>query len=69
MLKLTIKNVFKVLASIAILAVVIYISIDLIQKKDNIMSFEDYNPPSSLIVESNKTHKAKYPFIDVHNHQ
>jgi predicted TIM-barrel fold metal-dependent hydrolase len=69
MLKLTIKNVFKVLASIAILAVVIYISIDLIQKKDNIMSFEDYNPPSSLIVESNKTYKAKYPFIDVHNHQ
>ncbi len=69
MLKLTIKNVFKALASIAILAVVIYFSIDLIQKKNNIMSFEDYDPPSSLIVEANKTYKAKYPFIDVHNHQ
>ena len=69
MLKLTIKNVFKALASIAILAVVIYFSIYLIQKKNNIMSFEDYDPPSSLIVESNKTYKAKYPFIDVHNHQ
>ena len=33
------------------------------------MSFEDYDPPSTLVVpEHNLTH-AKYPFIDVHNHQ
>lgn len=33
------------------------------------MPFEQYNPPSTLIVEENPITKAKYPFIDVHNHQ
>lgn len=33
------------------------------------MSFEEYDPPSTLVVpEHNVTH-SKYPFIDVHNHQ
>ena len=66
---LSFKTIVKSIAFIIMLAVVIYFSIDLIQKKNNIMSFEDYDPPSSLIVEANKTYKAKYPFIDVHNHQ
>ena len=33
------------------------------------MDFEHYNPPSTLIVPGHKVSKAKFPFIDVHNHQ
>ncbi len=33
------------------------------------MDFESYNPPSTLVVPENIVTRAKYPFIDVHNHQ
>lgn len=33
------------------------------------MDFEKYNPPSTLVVPQHKPVKAKFPFIDVHNHQ
>jgi len=33
------------------------------------MDFENYNPPSTLVVPGHKLTKAKFPFIDVHNHQ
>jgi uncharacterized protein len=33
------------------------------------MDFESYNPPSTLVVSEHKLTRAKYPFIDVHNHQ
>ena len=33
------------------------------------MSIEDYEPKSTLIVPERKVTRAKYPFIDVHNHQ
>ena len=33
------------------------------------MDFEAYDPPSTLVVEENKITRAKYPFIDIHNHQ
>lgn len=33
------------------------------------MDFESYNPTSTLVVPSHKTIRAKFPFIDVHNHQ
>jgi len=33
------------------------------------MDFESYNPPSTLVVPEHKVTRAKYPFIDVHNHQ
>jgi uncharacterized protein len=33
------------------------------------MDFEDYDPPSTLVVPEHRVTKAKYPFIDVHNHQ
>jgi uncharacterized protein len=32
------------------------------------MDFEEYDPPSSLKVEEHKLTKAKFPFIDIHNH-
>ena len=33
------------------------------------MDFESYNPPSTLVVPEHIVTKAKYPFVDVHNHQ
>jgi hypothetical protein len=33
------------------------------------MDFEEYNPPSTLVVPEHKLTRAKFPFIDVHNHQ
>jgi len=33
------------------------------------MDFEKYNPTPTLVVPEHKLTKAKYPFIDVHNHQ
>jgi predicted TIM-barrel fold metal-dependent hydrolase len=33
------------------------------------MGFEEYNPPSTLVVPEHPITRAKYPFIDVHNHQ
>ncbi|TDH19735.1 amidohydrolase [Segetibacter sp. 3557_3] len=38
------------------------------QVKSNI-DFETYNPPSSLVVPQHVLTKAKFPFIDIHNHQ
>ncbi len=33
------------------------------------MFFEEYEPKSSLVVPENIVRRAKYPFIDIHNHQ
>ena len=33
------------------------------------MSFEDYNPPSTLKVPENPVKRAKFPFVDIHSHQ
>lgn len=33
------------------------------------MDFEAYDPPSTLVIAGVEITKAKYPFIDVHNHQ
>ncbi len=33
------------------------------------MDFEQYNPTSTLVVPEHVLTRAKYPFIDVHNHQ
>jgi uncharacterized protein len=38
-------------------------------QNDTIMNFEDYEPASTLVVPENPVQKAKFPFIDVHNHQ
>ncbi|MCH7773957.1 MAG: amidohydrolase, partial [Bacteroidetes bacterium] len=41
----------------------------LFTQADTVMYFEDYDPPSSLVVPHHPLTSAKYPFIDVHNHQ
>jgi predicted TIM-barrel fold metal-dependent hydrolase len=33
------------------------------------ISFRDYDPPSTLKVQEHPRTRAKYPFIDIHNHQ
>lgn len=33
------------------------------------MDFEEYDPPSSLVVKEHRLKRARYPFIDIHNHQ
>lgn len=33
------------------------------------LTFEEYNPPSTLVVPGEEVLKAKFPFIDVHGHQ
>ena len=33
------------------------------------VSFEEYDPPSSLVVPEHPLQKSKFPFIDVHSHQ
>lgn len=33
------------------------------------MDFEQYDPPSTLKVEEHRLTRAKFPFIDIHNHQ
>lgn len=33
------------------------------------IDFENYNPPSTLRVEENVKTRAKFPFVDIHNHQ
>ncbi len=63
------KNFLKVLSFVILIALTIYFAIDIIQNKKNIMSFEDYDPPSSLVVEGEEIKRAKYPFVDVHSHQ
>lgn len=37
--------------------------------KAQVMDFEKYDPPSTLVVPEHSVKKAKFPFIDVHNHQ
>jgi uncharacterized protein len=39
------------------------------RKATEVMSFEDYEPKSTLVVPAHPRTKAKYPFIDIHNHQ
>ncbi|MGX5819777.1 amidohydrolase family protein [Chitinophaga lutea] len=34
-----------------------------------VMDFEKYDPPSTLVVPAHRVTRAKFPFIDVHNHQ
>ena len=33
------------------------------------MEFEEYDPPSSLVTDTHHIAKAKFPFVDIHNHQ
>jgi len=47
----------------------IFIAFNAVSQTTPRMDFENYNPPSTLVVPEHKLVKAKFPFIDVHNHQ
>lgn len=48
---------------------IVYWAIGMIQYRLNVMDIEDYDPVSTLKVPEHRITRAKYPFIDVHNHQ
>ena len=39
------------------------------QESEPTMSFEEYNPTSTLVVPENPVKKAKFPIVDIHSHQ
>ena len=47
----------------------VYWGIGKIQYRNNVMDVEQYEPISTLKVPEHKLTHAKFPFIDVHNHQ
>tara|TARA_Y100000385_G_scaffold227879_1_gene238948 strand:- start:1301 stop:2434 length:1134 start_codon:yes stop_codon:yes gene_type:complete len=62
-------TVLKIILAILFIGGTSYYMIDKIQEKNNLMDIEEYSPKSTLIVEENLVKRAKYPFVDVHNHQ
>ncbi|MDA7711438.1 amidohydrolase [Flavobacteriaceae bacterium] len=66
---LTFRLLLKVVLFISIIFGVCYYSIDVLQKKKNLMDIEVYSPKSTLVVPEHPVKRAKFPFVDVHNHQ
>jgi len=62
-------TLLKIILAILFIGGISYYVIDKIQEKNNLMDIEEYSPKSTLIVEENWVKRAKYPFVDVHNHQ
>ena len=62
-------TLLKIILAILFIGGTSYYMIDKIQEKNNLMDIEEYSPKSTLIVEENLVKRAKYPFVDVHNHQ
>ncbi len=52
-----------------ILIIIVLFSMQSFSQTKERMDFENYNPPSTLVVPGSIITKAKFPFIDVHNHQ
>ena len=48
------------------LALLFFVALPLFGQK---LAFEDYDPKSTLVVAEHPRTRAKYPFIDIHNHQ
>ncbi|HEV7243254.1 MAG TPA: amidohydrolase family protein [Thermoanaerobaculia bacterium] len=55
------------------IAALIFAALPLLAQEEKpqpaVMNFEDYEPKSTLVVPEHPRTKAKFPFIDVHNHQ
>lgn len=50
-------------------ALPLFLTFSLFSQSNEKMDFEKYNPTSTLVVPQHKLTRAKFPFIDVHNHQ
>jgi uncharacterized protein len=55
--------------SIPVLFFIIFYSQAQEKPLDMKMDFEDYDPPTTLVVEEHHLTRSKFPFIDIHNHQ
>lgn len=55
--------------AILVFLTVVYWGIGRIQYRNNVMDVEEYEPVSTLKVPQHLLTHAKFPFIDVHNHQ
>ena len=53
--------------SLLLLSFLSFLSFNLLSQSK--MDFETYEPISTLVVPEHKLSRAKFPFIDVHNHQ
>ena len=62
-------SLFKIILALLFIGGISYYIIDKIQEKNNLMDIEEYSPKSTLIVPETSINRAKFPFIDVHNHQ
>jgi predicted TIM-barrel fold metal-dependent hydrolase len=51
------------------LALTLLVTSSVLGQSTGTMTFEEYDPKSTLVVPEHPRTKAKYPFIDVHNHQ
>jgi uncharacterized protein len=54
---------------LSVLALVMHSAFGQEKPLDLKMDFEEYDPPSTLVAPEHILTKAKFPFIDVHNHQ
>ena len=63
------KNFFRAVFILLLFTGLAYFALDLIQTKNNRMDIEDYEPRSTLVVPETLLTSAKFPFVDVHNHQ
>ena len=60
---------FKAAFALIFLGGLSYYILDKLQEKKNLMDIEEYSPKSTLVIKETLITRAKYPFIDVHNHQ
>lgn len=51
-----------------LLPALLFISPAFAQEADTTMTFEEYDPESTLVVPGEEITKAKYPFVDIHSH-
>ena len=51
------------------LIILLFVASGIAAQQAGRMDFEQYNPPSTLVVPGKKISRARFPFIDVHNHQ
>ena len=57
---------YRILFSICLVS---FLSVQAFAQDEPQMSYEDYEPKSTLVVPENPVTRAKYPFVDVHAHQ
>ena len=50
-------------------AAAIFLTVAAAAGQEEIPPFHEYDPPSTLVVPENPVTRARYPFVDVHNHQ